>query len=73
MPKRKKTNSNEPIEADYSIHQPTDKLFKKVFEYPKVMHELIKTQLPSQILQHLDFSTLKIEKGSFVNKHTMHF
>ncbi len=61
MSKKKKIESSD-------IHQPTDKLFKKVFEFPDVIQELVNEQLPKQMVKHIDFSTLQIQKNTFINK-----
>ncbi len=61
MPKKKKSGS-------FDIHQSTDKLFKKVFEFPAVVKELVAKRLPHQIIKDIDFSTLSIEKNTFINE-----
>jgi predicted transposase/invertase (TIGR01784 family) len=46
---------------------PNDKLFKAAMGQPLVAKEFFKRHLPAEILEHLDFSTLKLEKNSFID------
>jgi predicted transposase/invertase (TIGR01784 family) len=50
------------------IHQPMDKLFKRVFTDVRVMGELLQAHFSQEIVANMDLSTLKIEKNTFVTK-----
>lgn len=49
------------------VHNPHDAIFKKFFTDIEVATNFIEIYLPKKIKQNCDFSTLKIEPGSFVD------
>ncbi len=49
------------------IHQPHDKLFKQAMADTRVAIEFFQSHLPAHILQKVDFSSLKLEKESFID------
>ena len=50
-----------------SIHQPNDKLFKLSMGNLRVATEFFQAHLPATLLSKIDFSTLKLEKDSFID------
>lgn len=50
------------------IHQPNDKLFKAAMADLAVAKDFFKTNLPSAILEKLDFNTLKLQKETFIDE-----
>jgi predicted transposase/invertase (TIGR01784 family) len=50
------------------IHNPHDGIFKKFFSDIEIAKDFIKAYLPEQLKQNCNFSTLKIEAGSFVDE-----
>lgn len=47
---------------------PHDRLFKSTFSQPEHAIELLRSLLPADIAQHLDFATLRVESGSFIDE-----
>ena len=50
-----------------NIHQPHDKLFKKTFGLKGLIIDFLKIHLSPEVLQKLDFSTLELQKDSFLD------
>jgi predicted transposase/invertase (TIGR01784 family) len=50
------------------IHNPHDAIFKKFFSDIEVANSFIKAYLKKELKQKCDFSTLKIEPGSFIDE-----
>jgi hypothetical protein len=51
------------------IHQPHDKLFKLGFSDPANAAAFLRTQLESAVAEAIDWSSLKLESGSFIDNH----
>ncbi len=51
-----------------SIHQPHDSLFKVFLSDIKIAKDFLAIHLPEAIKEHCDFSTLRLEHGSFVEE-----
>ncbi len=51
------------------IHKPHDSLFRNYLSNIKRAKTFLKVYLPADIKSHCDFSTLKLESGSFVEKN----
>ena len=47
---------------------PHDALFKGIFKNPNNASQVLRTALPTGLVHHLDFRTLRLEDGSFINK-----
>ncbi len=54
------------------IHQPHDKLFKTAFSHPPTSAAFLKTQLPTPIVQAIDWPQLSLLPGSFIDSHLCH-
>lgn len=52
-----------------SIHQMSDKFFKKSLSNPKVAKEFFETHLPSYLKKLIDLETLVLQKESFIDEH----
>jgi hypothetical protein len=50
-----------------NLHQPHDKLFHIGFRDPVNAAALLRTQLPAEIAEQIDWSALKLEDGNFVD------
>jgi len=50
------------------IHQPADKLFKLSLEEQQVAQAFLQTHLPPALLQHMDLSTMTLEKQTFIDE-----
>lgn len=50
------------------IHNPHDAIFRKFFSNVEVVNDFAKARLPKELQQKCDFSTLKIEPGSFLDE-----
>jgi hypothetical protein len=57
---------------DDSIHQPHDKLFKGGFKDPVNAAGFLRGQLPGTVSAAIDWETLRLEPGSFVDSHFRH-
>ena len=49
-------------------HQPHDTLFRSVMSEPKVAKDFLKHHLPTAFQKAIDFSTLKLEKETFIDE-----
>ena len=54
---------------DESIHQPHDKLFKSTFSDPGTATAFLKWRLSPRIAQAVDWESLALEPGTFVDSH----
>lgn len=50
------------------LHNPHDVIFKKFFSNVKVANKFIKAYITKELKEKCDFSTLKIEPGSFIDE-----
>ena len=50
------------------VHAPHDKFFKETFSRPEVAREFFQTYLPSRLAAALDWRTLRVEPGTFVDE-----
>lgn len=50
------------------IHQANDKFFKQSMRDIRVAQEFFQTHLPTELLEKIDLSTLKLEKHSFIDE-----
>ncbi len=50
------------------IHQPHDKFFKQSMANRQVASEFFKTHLPAELLEKIDFSTLELQKETFIDE-----
>jgi len=57
---------------DDEIHQPHDKLFKASFSDPVNAAAFLRWQLPDAVAGAIDWETLRLESGSFVDSHYRH-
>ncbi len=56
------------------LSHPHDKFFKSWFSEPEHLTELLKVVLPPTLLTHLDWATLAVQDGTFVDEeHKEHF
>ncbi|MEM9445799.1 MAG: Rpn family recombination-promoting nuclease/putative transposase [Verrucomicrobiota bacterium] len=53
---------------EFPIHNPHDKIFKSVFSRKDAATEFFKKHLPSELTQHIDWQSLQLEPGSFVDE-----
>lgn len=58
--------------AEDEIHQPHDKLFKAGFGDPATAAGLLRWQIPEAISRHLDWQSLRLEPGTFIDSHYRH-
>ncbi len=52
-----------------TIHQPHDALFRSFLTDPTKARDLLEQYLPKKIKNICDFATIKLEPGSFIDKH----
>jgi predicted transposase/invertase (TIGR01784 family) len=57
---------------DDELHQPHDKLFKASFSDPVNAAAFLRWQLPQAVAGAIDWETLRLESGSFVDSHYRH-
>ena len=50
------------------IKDPHDRLFKRTFVHLDNIEGELRAILPPELMRHLDFSTLKLVSGSFVDE-----
>lgn len=48
---------------------PHDGLFKRIFKDPVHAAGILRSVLPAELVAQLDFSTLELEPGSFIDQH----
>jgi predicted transposase YdaD len=51
------------------MHQPHDKLFKAGFSDPETTARFLRSQLPPALTAAIDWSSLRLEPGSFIDSH----
>ncbi len=60
-------DASPPSRPPHQPHQPHDKLFKSAFSDLETAAAFLKTQLPARVAAGLDWSSLTIEEGSFID------
>ena len=53
--------------SEESLHQPNDKLLKATFSVPENARAFFKNHLPPELAVALDWSSLSLEPGSFID------
>ncbi len=53
--------------SESPIHQPHDKLFVQGFSDPVNAAALLRTQVPAEIAARIDWSSLVLQSGSFID------
>ena len=48
---------------------PHDALFKGIFQNPNHASPVLRTALPTELVRHLDFRTLRLEDGTFIDEN----
>ena len=60
------TNEDDIYEYNHNIAHPHDLLFQKSLGNPIAAREFVETNFSATITKQVDFSTLKLEKNSFI-------
>lgn len=55
-------------ETSPSVTNPHDKTFKLMFKEKEIAQDVIRVNLPDEIVSNLDFSTMKLADGTFVSQ-----
>lgn len=50
-----------------SVHQPHDKIVKKILSHPETARDILTLYLPQEILSIIDLNHLKLQKDSFID------
>ena len=62
----------EPSKTIEFVHHPHDMLFKTVFSDPSETASFLQEHLPAALSAQLDWSTLHLEEGSYVDEELRH-
>jgi len=54
------------VKKNNSTHTPHDATFRQFLTQPDIARDFLALHLPPELCQRCDFSTLKLESGSFV-------
>jgi predicted transposase/invertase (TIGR01784 family) len=50
------------------LRNPHDLFFRETFSRPEIAQDFLQTYLPTQVVQHLDLSSLALQKDSFIDE-----
>jgi predicted transposase YdaD len=62
-----------PANDDQPAAAPHDRFFKAAFSDPAIAADFFQSSLPAPLAAALEWATLKLESGSFVDAHLAHF